>query len=61
MKHNVFILSVIAEMNKMITSGKATGHEKLLIKGIKESSGSKQRTPYRDNRPFLPSFVSSCK
>jgi hypothetical protein len=45
---------------KKIISGKATGHEKLLIKAIKESPGPRQRAPYRDNCPFPPSFVS-CK
>jgi hypothetical protein len=46
---------------KKIISGKAIGHEKLLINAIKDSSGPRQKAPCRDNCPFLPSFVSFCK
>jgi hypothetical protein len=45
-------------LKKKIISGKAVGHEKLLIKAIKETSGLRQRAPYRENHSFPPSFVS---
>jgi hypothetical protein len=48
-------------LKKKIISGKAVGHEKLLIKAIKESSELRQKAPCRDNCPLLPSFFSFCK
>jgi hypothetical protein len=56
-KHKKLAIKAVKE----VTLNRAVKHEKCLIKAIQESSGLGQREPRRDNRPFLPSFVSCCK